>query len=105
MAQPMSTVDLSDNKSPISSVSPISENEKADYHVVEHEEPHLASTEESKQQDPLIGSKPPQSPNPDDKTLSSASSTPLKESFPEHQTDEEKASDLPLHKIRDLTHP
>ena len=92
MAEPMTTVHLDDTKGPVSKVSPVSVDEKADYHVVEYEEPHSASTEGAKQHDPLLGPKPPQSPIPDDKTLSSASSTPLKEKFPEPQTDEEKVS-------------
>ena len=92
MAEAMTTVHLDDSKSPVSTVSSISIDEKADYHVVEHEESHSASTEESKPQDPLLGSKQPRSPIPDDKTLSSAGSTLLKENFPEHQTDEEKVS-------------
>jgi hypothetical protein len=88
MAEAMTTVNLGASKSPVSTVSPISVDEKADYHVVEHEE--------SKPQDPLMGSKQPQSPIPDGKTLSSVGSTPLKEDFPgdfpEGQTDEEKVS-------------
>ena len=92
MAEAMTTVYLGDSKSPVSTVSPISVDEKADYHVVEHEEPQSAATEESKQHEPLLGSKQPQSPIPNDKTLSSAGSTPLKEDFPNDQADEEKVS-------------
>lgn len=89
----MTIVHLGDAKGPVSKASPVPVNEKADYHVVEYEEPPSASALGSKQDDPLLGSKPAQSPVPDDKTLSSAGSTPLKGEFPEqHQTDEERVS-------------
>ena len=92
MSGTMTTVHLGDGKGHISTDSPISMDEKADYHVVEHEEPHSASTEESKPQDPLLGSKKPRSPIPDEKTLSSAGLSPLKEDFPKVQADEERVS-------------
>lgn len=79
MAEPMTIVHLGDAKGPVSKASPVPVNEKANYHVVEYEEPPSASTLGSRQHDPLLGSKPPQSPVPDEKTLSSAGSTPLKD--------------------------
>jgi len=105
MAEPMTTVHLGDAKGPVSKASPVPVNEKANYHVVEYEEPPSASTLGSRQHDPLLGSKPPQSPVPDEKTLSSAGSTPLKDEFPEqHQTDEERQEEEAATKKKALEH-
>lgn len=87
MAQTASPDLVEDNKSPVDSVSPVSDEEKAEYHVVDHQDVPVSKAE-SKAQDHLQ----PQSPKLDEKTLSSASSTPLKDSFPDEKVDEEKVS-------------
>jgi len=84
----MSTVDLQDKKVPTVSVTPTANENATGLH------PDANKKEESKVEDPLLSPIPPQSPCTDGKTLSSASSSPVKRTFTGNSTDEEKQQQI-----------
>ena len=83
----MSPVDLKDQEAPTSTISPVYDYKQIELHGVTN------TNDESKQQDPLLTPSMPQSPLADHKTLSSASSSPLKKTFTGNSGDVEKVSD------------
>jgi hypothetical protein len=89
MSDAMSPVDLGNEEATtvtVSSPVPASKIDEAELHALPN------TKEESKPQDALLTPSTPQSPL-NSKTLSSASSSPLKTSFTGHTIDEEKVSD------------
>jgi hypothetical protein len=94
MSGNMSTVDLQDKKVPTVSVIPTSDENASGLH------PDANKKEESKVEDPLLSPSPPQSPFTDRKTLSSASSSPMKRTFTGNSADEEKVSEASIPLLR-----
>jgi hypothetical protein len=86
MTENMSKVDLQDKKVPTVSVTPTADENVSGLH------PAANKMEGSRVEDPLLSSSPPQSPSTDGKTVSSASSSPVKRTFTGNSTDEEKVS-------------
>lgn len=90
----MSPVDLNDDKTHSLPVSPISDDEKAQYHITDYEEPRSDTQDGLKPEDPLLGSKTSQSTKLDEEASIISDHNSSGKNFPKRQIDEEKVSDI-----------